>query len=74
MFLNENDLPLDGVQVPVQGPEAGPGTGGVGPTAGHHFVKPNQYSQILRWQCCSVVDNGKYTAMCSLCHVLLKVF
>ena len=38
MFLNENDLPLDGVQVPVQGPEAGPGTGGVGPTAGHHFV------------------------------------
>ena len=38
MFLYENDLPLDGVQVPVQSPEAGPGRWTAGPAAGHDLV------------------------------------
>ena len=38
MSLYEDDLPLDGVEVPVEGPEARPVWGLVGPAARHDFV------------------------------------
>ena len=65
VLLYENDLPLDSIQVPVQGPEARPGAGGVGPATRHHFVN---------WLGCVLRTLQTVPLLDELNHLTIKIF